>query len=48
MSETAFLARSIIQTWETSNRITAFLIENLPEEITYGVWKWSSRAKEIE
>lgn len=33
MSETAFLERSIIQTWKTSNRITAFLIENLPDEM---------------
>jgi len=33
MKAEAFLTRAILDTWKTSNRITVYLIENLPPEI---------------
>jgi len=41
------MSSNLTDMWRTSNRVTFYRLENLPGEVTAGLWQWSKRAKEV-
>lgn len=41
------MGNALVESWRINNRVTVFLIENLPPEVTHGLWQWKRHAREI-